>query len=93
MKQKPEEILQVDWDAVDSPELPDEILLRMTPVRKNHPEIPRKVRGPQKRLRKIPVSIRLSPEVIDYFKSEGKGWQTRIDKILHEYVKSHQSVS
>lgn len=91
MKQKPEEILQEDWDSVDSPPLSDEILSRMEPVRKNHPEIPRKVRGPQKTPRKVPVSIRLSPEVINYFKSKGKGWQTKIDEILYEYIKSHQS--
>lgn len=32
------------------------------------------------------ISIRLSPDVLDYFKSTGKGWQTRIDKILTDYV-------
>nr|WP_236786692.1 BrnA antitoxin family protein [Allochromatium tepidum] len=37
---------------------------------------------------KQPVSIRLSPEVVDYFKAEGPGWQTRIDAVLREYVAS-----
>jgi len=36
---------------------------------------------------KQPVSIRLSPEVTEYFRSTGKGWQGRIDKILLNHVR------
>ncbi len=39
---------------------------------------------------KQPVSIRLSPEVLEYFKLMGKGWQTRIDEVLSDYVASHK---
>jgi uncharacterized protein (DUF4415 family) len=39
-------------------------------------------RGPQKTPTKKLVSLRLSPEVIDHFKSTGPGWQTRIDDTL-----------
>ncbi|HZB88559.1 MAG TPA: BrnA antitoxin family protein [Terracidiphilus sp.] len=39
-------------------------------------------RGPQKTPTKKLVSLRLSPEVIDHFKSTGPGWQTRIDSTL-----------
>ena len=35
------------------------------------------------------ISIRLSPEVLAYFKTTGKGWQTQINQILQEYVASH----
>lgn len=35
---------------------------------------------------KISTTIRLSPEVIAYFKADGKGWQTRIDAALREYI-------
>jgi len=35
------------------------------------------------------VSIRLSPEVLAYFKNTGKGWQTRMDEILKNYVATH----
>lgn len=35
---------------------------------------------------KIPTNIRLSKEVSDYFKSTGKGWQTRINAVLQDYV-------
>jgi len=41
-------------------------------------------------LTKQPVSIRLSPEVMEYFKSTGKGWQTRMDEVLQDYVKTHR---
>jgi len=38
---------------------------------------------------KKPVSIRLSPEVVAYFKGTGKGWQTRMDEVLKDYVSHH----
>lgn len=41
-----------------------------------------KTRGAQKALVKVPVSIRLSPEVVEHFRSTGPGWQKRIDEIL-----------
>jgi uncharacterized protein (DUF4415 family) len=44
-------------------------------------------RGPQKAPTKTLVSLRLSPEVIDHFKSTGPGWQTRIDSTLMESIK------
>ncbi len=36
------------------------------------------------------VNIRLSKEITRYFKATGKGWQTRINKVLEEYVSSHK---
>jgi uncharacterized protein (DUF4415 family) len=35
---------------------------------------------------KTPVSIRLSPEVIAFYKDKGPGWQTRIDETLRAIV-------
>ena len=52
-------------------------------------ELYRRGRGPQKTPTKVPVSLRLSPEVIEYFKAQGKGWQSRLDDVLQEYVASH----
>ncbi|PWU20212.1 MAG: 3-oxoacyl-ACP synthase [Verrucomicrobia bacterium] len=34
------------------------------------------------------VSIRLDPEVLDWFKKQGKGYQTRINSVLRGYVKA-----
>jgi uncharacterized protein (DUF4415 family) len=91
MKCKPNDVRQKDWDAVNSPPLPDNLLAKMRPVRELHPDRPSRVRGRQKLSVKIPVSIRLSEDVIDYFKSEGRGWQTKINTILGEYVKTHKA--
>jgi len=44
-------------------------------------------RGPQKTPTKKLVSLRLSPEVIEHFKSSGPGWQTRIDETLSKAIK------
>jgi len=49
----------------------------------------RPVGRPRAAVTKQPVSIRLSPEVVDYFRASGKGWQTRIDEILKDFVASH----
>ena len=35
------------------------------------------------------VSVRYSPEVVEYFKSTGEGWQSRMDRVLREYVTRH----
>jgi uncharacterized protein (DUF4415 family) len=44
-------------------------------------------RGPQKTPTKKLVSLRLSPEVIEHFKADGPGWQTRIEKTLLASIK------
>lgn len=35
------------------------------------------------------ISVRYSPEVLTYFKSTGEGWQSRMDRVLREYVTRH----
>lgn len=45
-------------------------------------------RGPQKWPTKIPLSLRLSPEVVKHFRAKGRGWQTRIDEALKKIVAS-----
>lgn len=37
------------------------------------------------------ITIRLNAEVLDFFKSQGKGWQTKINDTLQKYVNSHHS--
>lgn len=43
-------------------------------------------RGPQRAPKKIPVSIRLSPEVVGFFRRKGRGWQSEIDTTLKKIV-------
>jgi uncharacterized protein (DUF4415 family) len=47
-------------------------------------------RGPQKKPTKVAVTVRYSPEVVEYFRSTGEGWQTRMDDALRAYVKRHR---
>jgi uncharacterized protein (DUF4415 family) len=39
---------------------------------------------------KTPVSIRLDNEVLDYFRSQGRGYQSRINAVLKAYVRSQR---
>jgi uncharacterized protein (DUF4415 family) len=32
------------------------------------------------------VSVRYSPEVLEFFKATGEGWQSRMDGVLRQYV-------
>ena len=50
----------------------------------------RALRGrPKSETTKLLVSVRYSPEVVAYFKSTGKGWQSRMDGVLRKYVGRH----
>jgi uncharacterized protein (DUF4415 family) len=49
------------------------------------------VRGPQKAPTKVRVSLRLSREVVEYFRATGDGWQTRMDGELLELVHKHKA--
>lgn len=48
-------------------------------------------RGPQHSPIKQSVSIRYSPEVLEYFKATGAGWQTRMNDALREWVAQHSN--
>ena len=36
------------------------------------------------------INIRLSHEVVEYFKSAAEGWQTRIDAALFQFITEHR---
>ncbi len=38
--------------------------------------------------RKVPVSIRLDADILDYFRREGSGYQSRINAVLRSYMKA-----
>ena len=40
---------------------------------------------------KQPVTLRLDADVLIWFKSQGQGYQTRINKLLRLYMESQQS--
>jgi uncharacterized protein (DUF4415 family) len=49
----------------------------------------KKLRGAQKSPTKQRITIRLSPDVVSKFRATGKGWQSRIDEALQDWLKRH----
>lgn len=47
---------------------------------------------PKAEVTKVRVGIRLSPEVIEHFKSGGRGWQSRMDAALRQFIAEHPEV-
>jgi uncharacterized protein (DUF4415 family) len=74
-------------DYADIPELPEEFFTKGQLYRNGNP-VERRTRGKQKKPVKKQLTIRLNNEVIDFFKDQGEGWQTRINDILQKYVDS-----
>ena len=64
-------------DFSDIPPLTDQQLARMVRLRDFR--------------RKAPVSVRLDPRVLDWFKSKGEGHLTRIDDILTNLMEAERS--
>jgi uncharacterized protein (DUF4415 family) len=75
----------------DNPEWTEEMFRQARPATEVLPEIVeawRRSRGrPPKEFTKQQVTLRLSPEVVKYFRRQGRGWQTKIDAVLSRYVK------
>jgi uncharacterized protein (DUF4415 family) len=46
-------------------------------------------RGVARKPKKMLLSVRYSPEVVDYFRATGEGWQARMDTALKEWIKGH----
>ncbi|RNC65624.1 MAG: hypothetical protein ED859_17300 [Desulfuromonadales bacterium] len=100
MKKKPDHIAQKDWDDVDIPELTEKDFSCMRPAREVLPvligeqaaaELLKRRGRPKADQTKKAVSLRLDPEVIDFFKAGGPGWQSRIDAALKEWMKEHKA--
>jgi len=49
-------------------------------------------RGPQKAAKKVPVSIRLSPDVVEGLRATGEGWQVRADEALRSWLEKQELV-
>jgi uncharacterized protein (DUF4415 family) len=76
-----EEIPELDFDLEDA-----EIRIGDRVIRPGRPPL-------DPLLRKQPVSIRLSPDVLNAFRETGPGWQTRIDEALRDWLKGRRSAS
>jgi uncharacterized protein (DUF4415 family) len=77
-------------DVSDNPEWTAEDFAKAKPFAEVFPELAasiRRGRGPNKAPTKKLVSLRLSGQVIEAYKSKGPGWQSRIDADLRRINK------
>jgi uncharacterized protein (DUF4415 family) len=80
----------------DNPEWTEEDYARARPAAEALPEfigeqatqvLLRRGRGrPQKPGRKVNQTLRLDPDVLEAYRQEGKGWQTRINEVLRQHM-------
>ncbi|MCP4423299.1 MAG: BrnA antitoxin family protein [Chloroflexi bacterium] len=97
MNEKKNDLDNTWVDPDDAPELDDAFFSQATPkiadqvvtVNEAKAAFKKNLGRPKAENPKQAISIRLSPEVLTYFRSTGKGWQTRINEALQEYVASH----
>ena len=89
-----------DTPNADNPAWTDENFARARPAREVLPGLFSAARSeallsprgrPKADLTKIRVGIRLSAEVIEHFKASGRGWQTRVDAALKQFIAEHPS--
>lgn len=67
----------------DNPEWTAADLARAKPISSLPASLRGKLRGrPKLATRKVPVSLRLAPEVVEAYQATGKGWQTAIGETL-----------
>ncbi len=67
---------------IERPMTDDQAAQRMT-----FDEAVRRTRGPGKKPAKEVVTIRLDPDVIEAFKADGPGWQSRVNEALRKAKK------
>jgi uncharacterized protein (DUF4415 family) len=82
----------IPYDPEDGPYDPNDVKVTrawfaQADLIRNGKVVRRGKRGPQKAPTKKLISLRLSPDVIDHFKSTGPGWQTRIESTLRQAIR------
>jgi len=46
---------------------------------------------PKAEVTKTPIKLRIDPDIIEAFKASGRGWQTRMNDALRDWLKSHST--
>ena len=64
--------------------LPPDVLAGLATLKKQRGE-----RGPQKAPTKVPTTIRFDADVLAALKASGKGWQTRVNEAVKDWLKTH----
>ena len=80
---KLKEMRDEDIDLSDMPALSQEQLARFIPAKLLNRSLYRPV--------KIPVKINYDADVLEWFRSFGKGYQTRMNNALREYMLTHNA--
>ncbi|PVE42298.1 BrnA antitoxin family protein [Limnohabitans planktonicus] len=81
----------------DNPEWTPEDFARALPAAKFFsPEVyaalcAQRMRGPKNKPLKVPTTIRLDADVLAALKATGRGWQTRVNDTLRDWVNQHPS--
>ena len=75
-------------DPDDAPEL-DEAFFARADLNQGHVTIRRG--RPISVQTKIPVKIRFDADIVTTFRASGKGWQTRMNNALREYLRNHSA--
>ncbi len=70
----------------DSRELTAKDFAAMVPL----PEVMKRRGRPKAATHRVPVTLRLEPRVVEYFRRGGRGWQTRMNDTLARYVARQQ---
>jgi uncharacterized protein (DUF4415 family) len=68
----------------DTHEMTDEEAKQLRPFRRGRPPSD---------THKVPVTVRLDPEVVEFFREAGQGWQTRLNSALVDYVARRRKVA
>lgn len=73
----------------DTPELTPERRAKLRPFSEIRTERGLKPLGrPRAETVKLPVNLRLDPEIVAHFRAGGDGWQTRINAVLSRHVRA-----
>jgi len=72
----------------DNPPLGEAELADLRPAHEALPQVVRAFRRAKAagRARKVQLTLRLDPDIIDFFRATGRGWQTRINAALRAHV-------
>ena len=88
--EKPSDISQQDWDAVDVPEATAEDFARARPFKEIFPEqykAWKRMGRPPVESPKVHISFRLASDVVDGIRATGEGYNARVEKVLRDALK------
>lgn len=97
----PEEEAQINAGIAADPdtfELDDEWFARAKPASEFFsPEVfaqlcAMRQRGPKDKPLKVPTTIRFDADVLAALKASGKGWQTRVNEAMRDWLRTHSAV-